>query len=63
MLTFASALCHADHQDVLCFTEEEKGFILIFEIFLDLEFGIPLCCKDRSKMEYEYGTGSRHPSH
>lgn len=40
MLIFASTLCHVDYKDVLCFTEEEKGFILILEIFCTLGFGV-----------------------
>ena len=42
MLMFASTLCHVDYKDVLCFTEEEKGFILILEIFCILGSGVRL---------------------
>lgn len=67
VLMFASSLHYVDYKDVLCLTEGEKGFILILEILyiLDLEFGFShsIMYRGRSKIEYEYGTGSRHPSH
>lgn len=37
---FVSTLCHVDYEDVLCFIEEEKGFILLLEIFCILGSGV-----------------------
>jgi len=40
MLMFASTLCHVDYKEVVCFSEEEKGFTLIFEIFCIFGSGV-----------------------
>lgn len=36
---FVFTLCHIDYKDIPCFTEE-KGFILILELFTDLGSGV-----------------------